>query len=113
MVSIDKIQRGVARYLDAEILPKAEGKDKWIISAAGTLYLAKLPALVQSLKAKEAINILGIISGDAMSVDLDALFNSIKPAARQAPAVVKIPFGGSLAFTESDLDTLRNYIMQA
>jgi len=113
MVSIDKIQRGAARYLDAEIMPKAEGKDKWIISAAGTLYLARLPALIQALKSKEAIALLGIISEDGMSVDLDAIMSSIKPAARQAPATIKIPFGGAISFTEGDIDILKNYIMQA
>ena len=113
MVSIDKIQRGTARFLDSEIFPKVDGKDKWIISAAGTLYLAKLPALVQTLKAQPAFSVLGVISEDGTSIDLDALLNSIKPAAKQAPAIFKIPFGGTIAISEADLDILHRYIMQA
>ena len=113
MVSVDKIQRGAARYVDTEILPKVEGKDKWIITSALTLYLAKLPALIQTLKDKDAVKILGIISEDGQSVDIDTLINSVKPAAQQTPAAFKIPFGGTLNLTASDLDSLRNYIMQA
>ena len=113
MVSIEKIQRGAARYIDTELLPKVDGKDKWILSAAVTLALARLPALVQSLNAKEAVKALGLISVDGMSIDIDALVASVKPAARQAPAVFSIPFGGSIAFTEADIDVLHRYIMQA
>ena len=111
MVSIEKIQRGAARYIDTELLPKVDGRDKWVLSAAVTLAIAKLPAAIQSLNSKEAVKALGLISADGMSIDLDALIASVKPAARQAPAVFNIPFGGSIAFTEADIDALYKIIM--
>ena len=113
MVSVDKIQRGAARFVDMEILPKLEGRDKWLVTGAVTLYLSKLPAMVQMVKNKDAVKLLGIISEDGQSVDIDMLMNSIIPAARQSPASFKIPLGGTLNFTEADIETLRNYIMQA
>lgn len=113
MVTIEKIQCGVARYLDTELLPKVEGRDRWMLTAAVSLYLAKLPALVQSLKDNPALKPLGLISADGTSIDIDALIASVKPAARQTPAVFRVPFGGSISLTETDLDTIRNYIMQA
>jgi hypothetical protein len=113
MVSLDKIQRGAARFLDAEIFPKVDGKDKWIISAAGTLYLAKLPALVNTLNTNPAIKALGIVSEDGQSIDLDALIGSVKPASKQAPVTFKIPLGGAITVTDADLDILHRYIMQA
>ena len=112
MVSIEKIQRGAARYIDTELLPKVDGRDKWILSAAATLSLAKLPAIIQTLNSKDAIKALGLISADGMSIDLDAIVASVKPAARQAPAVFSIPFGGSIAFTEADIESLYKIIMQ-
>ena len=113
MVSIEKIQKGAARYVDVEMLPKLDGKDKWIVAAAVSLYLSRLPAIVQGIKSNPAIKILNIISEDGQSIDLDMLISSIKPAARQAPASFKIPFGGTINFTDSDIDSLKNYIMQA
>ena len=113
MVLIEKIQRGAARYIDTELLPKVDGKDKWILSAALTLALARLPALIQSAASNNAVKALGLLSVDGQSIDLDALIASVKPAARQAPAVFSIPFGGSIAFTEADIDTLHRYIMQS
>lgn len=112
MATIAQIQRGVAQYIDTELLPKMEGKDKWIMSALGTLYLAKLPALVQTLAQKEAVKILGIVGADG-SVDVDALIDSVRPAARQSSASFSIPFGGTIKLTEADLDTVRKYIANA
>ena len=112
MVSIDRIQRGASRYIDTELLPKVEGKEKWFLTGIASLYLAKLPNIVQQAKANPAIKLAGIISEDNL-IDLESLINSVRPAARQSPAIINIPFGGTLRLTETDLDTLYNYIMQS
>lgn len=112
MVSIEKIQRGAARYIDTEILPKVEGKDKWILTAASSLLIAKLPMLAQNLNKSAVVQAMGIISPDGL-IDIDALVSSVKPAARQTPAKFKIPFGGEMTLTEADIDALQKYINQA
>ena len=112
MYTVDKIQRGAARYIEAELLPKAEGKDKWVLGSISTLLLARLPAVVTQLKASPMVNALGIVADDG-TVDLDALVASLKPSARQSPAKIAIPLGGVITLTEKDLDTLHNYINQA
>lgn len=112
MVSVEKIQRGIARYIDAELLPKAEGKDKWILTGISSLYLAKLPNIIQQVKNNPAVKLTGVISDDGM-IDLESLINSVRPAARQSPAIINIPFGGEIRFTEQDLNTIYNYISQA
>lgn len=112
MFSADKIQRGAARFVDVEILPNLEGKDKWIVSGIATLYLSRLPALIQQAKQSPAVKLAGVISEDGM-VDIESILNGVRPAARQTPAVINIPMGGSLRFTEQDLDTLFNYIKNA
>lgn len=111
MTSIDKVQRGIARYLDTELVPKMQGKDKWLITGAATLYLARLPEILNTLNTKPAFKILGLISDDG-NIDLDAVVNSVRPAARQTPIVFNIPFGGALTFTENDLDIIVRYINQ-
>jgi hypothetical protein len=107
MYDITKVQQGTARYIEAEILPKLDGKARWLVTGAATLYLSKLPALLNT----PSIAATGIVSGT--SIDVEALIDSVRPAARKSPAVIDIPLGGKLTFTESDLDALLNSIKQA
>ena len=107
MYSIEKVQQGAAKYIDLEILPKLDGKARWLVTGAATLYLSKLPNLLNS----PAIMATGIINGS--SIDVETLIDSIRPAARKSPAVIDIPLGGKLTLTESDLDALLNAIKQA
>lgn len=112
MVAIDKIQKGLVRYADAELLPKMQGKDRWVITGFLTLLAARIPEIVRSAADQPAIKLLGIVGSDG-SVDIESLLNSIRPAARQSPAVLSIPFGGDIKFSEADLDTLYSYIVNA
>ena len=112
MISIDQIQRGAARFVDAELMPKLAGRDKWIVAGIVTLYIKRLPALVEQLKSKDAVRLLGVI-GEDNRVDLEAVYNSIKPAAAQTPVTVNIPMGGIITITGTDIDILYNCIMQS
>lgn len=112
MTSIDKIQRGATRFVDMELMPKLAGRDKWIVAGVVTLCIKRLPALVEKAKANDTIKLLDVI-GEDNSVDLEAVYNSIKPAAAQTPAAINIPLGGTITLTGSDIDTLYNYIIQA
>ena len=111
--SIDKVQRGLARYLDEEIVSKAEGKSKWLMTGMLTLYTAKLPQIVHQFKNNEAIKVLGIISDDG-GIDVEAIAASVRPAARKSPMEITLPFnGGTVRFTESDIDMLLDHISHA
>lgn len=112
MITLDQIQRGASRFVDTELMPKLAGRDKWIVAGVVTLYIKRLPALVEQLKSKEAVRLLGVI-GEDNSVDLEAVYNSIKPAAAQTPVQVNIPMGGTITITGTDIDILYNCIMQA
>lgn len=111
MYSIDKVQRGVARYLEIELLPKLEGKDKWILTGIASLALNKMPELVKRYSQKDIVKLAGIMTADA--IDIDAIANAIKPAARQTPATFQIPFGGKISLAEADIDILLNEIKKA
>ena len=112
MTSIDKIQRGASRFVDMELMPKLEGYDKLIVAGVVTLYIKRLPALIEKAKSRVAVKLLDVI-GEDNSVDLEAVYNSVKPAAAQTRVTINIPFGGTITITGSDIDTLYNYIMQA
>lgn len=110
MVTVDKLQRGLARYMDEKVLPSMRGADRWIITSAVTLALGKLPALVQS---GGALKTLGVIGADG-TIDVEGLIQSVRPAARATPITINIPFtGGAITLTEQDLDVIARYIEQA
>lgn len=112
MTSIDKIQRGATRFVDNELMPKLAGRDKWIVAGVVTLYIKRLPALIEKAKSSQAVKLLDVI-GEDNSIDLEAVYNSLKPAAAQTPAAINIPMGGTITITGADIDALYNYIIQA
>lgn len=111
MFSYDKVQRGIAKYLDTELIPKLEGKDKWVVSGMAALMLNKIPQMANELSKNEMIKISGIVANEA--IDVEAIIKAIKPAARQSPATFQIPLGGTITLTEADLDMIYNNILQS
>lgn len=113
MVTVDKIQRGISRYLDEQLMPHMKGKDRWVMTGIASLYMAKLPQIVQAFGAKPAVSALGIIGADG-TIDIESIINSIRPAAKHCPAEIAIPLiSGSITITEQDLDNILRYIMQS
>lgn len=112
MVSVEKLQRGISRYIEVEVLPHLSGKDKWIVAGAATMYLSKLPAIIQTAAQKSAIKVLGVITEDGM-VDAEYIISSIKPAAHSSPATFTLPLSTStITLRETDLDVLLRYITE-
>ena len=110
MVTVDKLQRGLARYIDEKILPPMRGADRWIVTSAVTLALGKLPQFVQNGGALKA---LGVVGSDG-TVDIESLIQSVRPAAKTTPITINIPFtNGTITLTEQDLDVMARYIEQA
>lgn len=113
MVTVDKIQRGVSRYLDEQLMSKMKGLDAWTLPGFATLYLANLPNIIADFASKPAIAYAGIFGVDG-TVDIERLINSFKPAARKTPATIKLPISNSpITFTEQDLDLILRYIQQS
>lgn len=113
MVTIDKIQRGISRYLDEQLIGKMKGIDAWTLPGFATLYLANLPNIVSDFASKPLGAYSGVFGADG-TVDVERLFNSFKPAARKTPATLKLPISNSpITFTEQDLDMILRYIQQS
>lgn len=112
MVSIERVQAGVARYLDTEIISKMSGVNKWLVAAAASAYVSDAPELLRKLNEKKAFAALNLID-EAGNVDVEKIYQSLKPAAAKCPAPITLPIIGTLTFTEQDVDSLYTYIMQA
>ena len=101
MATINQVQRGIETYVTNELLPKAEGRDKWILSGATVVVM---PRITNALKN---------IADQNGNIDVNAIVEAIRPAAKTTSAKFSIPFGAECTLTESDLDKLKHYIMQA
>lgn len=112
MVSIDQVQRGVAQFVERELLPKMQGKDKWIVTGITTLGLSKLPSLLQTAQGNDVIKVLGIVGEDGY-LDMESIIEAVRPAMRATPAIIQIPMGGTVKITEADVDMLYQYIIQS
>lgn len=105
MVSIDRVQAGAARYLESEILPKMSGVNKWLVGAAASAYIAEAPALLRKLNENKAVAALNLVD-EAGNIDIEKIYQHLKPMAAKCPATVTLPVVGSLTFTEHDIDSL-------
>ena len=112
MVSIDQVQRGAARFVEQEMLPKMQGKDKWIVTGIVTIFLSKLPSLLHTAQEKEIIKMLNLVSEDGR-VDIESIIEALRPAMRATPATIDIPMGGTVKITEADVDMLYQYIIKS
>ena len=114
MVTADKLQRGLAKYIEEQILPPMKGADRWIITGAATMALAKLPNMIQQqMQSGGVLKTLGVIGTDG-TIDIEGIIKSVRPAAKSSPASFNIPFtSGVITLTDADLDVIQRYIEQA
>lgn len=112
MVSSEQIKLGVARYIDSEISPKITGWQKWVFSAACAAYLAQLPSIIRKAAGNKYIAALEL-TDNAGNIDIDKVYEYLKPAAAQSPAPISLPGMGTITLTEKDVDMVYNYIMSS
>lgn len=109
MYSIEQVQRGVIRYVDNEMISKLTGGAKWAVGAFCALYANNLSKIAEELRNKPAIAMLGILP-EGGGVDVDALYNALKPQADKCPITIDVPIIGSLTLNSNDVDRLYDCI---
>lgn len=114
MVTIAQVQQGVARFVDTEIVPRLSTAEKLIVGGGAGLATAKLPELVNRYAGNKIVSALNLVDVERGEIDLDAVYNAVKPYLTGDPIPVKVPFVGlTLKFTQREIDTLYRYIKEA
>ena len=70
MIPMDKVQRGLALFIDRELAPSLSGWDKVLVAGGAGLAVAKLPSLIAQYPIVSA---LGVYDKENNLVDIDAL----------------------------------------
>ena len=108
MVSMQQVEHGLARFIDAELAPKIpvdgpNGQLKRVGFLVGVTYKLhrQLPALVSSIGAVEQ-------NGD---VDIEGLLEAIQMRVPESGLRVQVPVVDELIFYPSDVERIKAYIM--
>lgn len=114
MVTIEQIQRGMVRFIDTEVIPRLSGMEKLVVGGGAGLITAKLPAVIAGYADNKLVSALGLYDAEDGEVDLDALYNAMKPYITADPIPVTVPFVGiKLKFTQREIEMLYKYIKEA
>lgn len=112
MVSIDKIEKGVANYLDGELMPQLQSNslEKVLIGTAASLAIRRSGTIVAGYKDNKMVQMLGIMDSNG-NVDVDVLADELKKNIPKEGVKVDIPIIGTMTFHKDDVDKLYEYIM--
>lgn len=113
MVSIESVERGVARYIDKEILPaiKTDGIKGFAIGTAASLLVKRGGNVLRGLASNTVLQQMGLVTADG-AVDLDALRDAAKDNIPTGGLVVELPMGVAVRINAVDVDSLYNLIRQ-
>lgn len=112
MVKFEKVLDGVAKFMDKEIYP---GMNDWqevlVRVVAGRIFECR-EVVKKSLVNNGIVRTFGVIDEDG-NVDIEGLAADIKKEIQKKTKItVEIPMLGSMTFHPSDVDKLRNFIME-
>lgn len=110
-MQIDRIKRGVARYIDNEIIGRmTDTTSRWVTGGIAALAVNNLGETVKQYEKDPFIAMLGVMKeGD---VDIDAVYQAFAPRMVEKVSFV-LPIVGKLTFDRNDLDKLMECIREA
>lgn len=114
MTPFNQIQKGVANYLDAEVMPafKDEGWKRVAAGAAVALAIQRsekfLPLVMENqfVKAME-------LADEQGNIDVETLVPLVKEQLEKEAMTITVPMLGNMTFRPDDVDKLYNYIRTA
>lgn len=112
MVRINSVAKGLANYIDTEILPKMGGWQRWVVGSAAGIALKWADRLITALADHPLIKAMGIIDSEGL-VDLDLIHEEFARQAAKGPAVIDITMNNELRLTAEDVEKIYRAIMSA
>lgn len=115
MVSIERVEKGIANYMDTELMAKlpANGWERVVIGAAIGIAVKRSERVVNALKDNAIVKTLGVITEDG-AVDVDTLKEAaMEQVKKQGFAEIGgIPIIKKITFRAEDVEKLYHYIVE-
>ena len=107
MVSIECIERGLARYIDTIFLPSLQqgGAKGFALGVAASLLIKRGGNLLREYAKHDIVRQLGLITADG-AVDLDGIREAVKVNLPASGLVIDLPMGICVRVSAQDVDML-------
>lgn len=104
--SIDQIKKGVAAYLDTEMMPLIDnGFKRVMVGAAASIAITKYADLIPALRENKYVAALEVIDEDN-NVDVETLYQAVQGQMPTDGFTVDIPVVGTMRFKPMDIEKL-------
>ena len=112
MVHKSNVLRGIAAYVDDEIVAKLAGSWKaWAVGGLAGIAVSRGDALITQYADNPVVKALGIIDGE--NIDVDIIIGELRKQAQKGAATIDVPIVGPITFTAADVDSLYRHIKGA
>ena len=107
MVSIDSVERGLARYIDEDFLPSfpRDGAKGFAMGVAASLLVKRGGVILREYAKNPLLLQMGLTTPDG-AVDLDAIRDAAKANIPASGVTVNLPIGIVLRVNAADVDKL-------
>ena len=114
MVSVQQVEKGLAAYIDNEMLPNLprDGIKGFGVGVAATLLIKRGGGIIQQLASNKIVQQMGLVAPDG-SVDLDAVQEACVVNMPNTGVPVALPFGMTIRIKPADIDKICDYIRRA
>lgn len=112
MANTGQIVRGIAGYLDAEMLPQMTGLPKFASGIAMGLFLNNAQGALEQYRNAEWAKMIGLVD-EAGEYDVPKVYELAVKQLQHEPLVFDIPMLGRVTMRESDMRKLYEHIMNS
>lgn len=111
MVTIDQVEKGIAEYLDKELMPilPETGFQKILIGTGISLIIRKNKDKIAAMQDNSVVKMTGIFDEEG-NVDIDVLKEEVSKQMPKEGVKIDVPVIGGLTFHKSDVEKLYGYI---
>lgn len=113
MVSMDKVQAGLAKYIDQELVPALTGWDKVIVGGGSGLLVSKLPEIISQYASGNLVAAMGIYDAESGMVDVDAIYKAVTEQIGTEKLPLNVPLVGiTIKVGKPEIDLLYKFITE-
>ena len=112
MYSYNVVLKGIAKYIDNEIIAKINGWQKWVMGAGVGILLSNSTEFYNNLTQNEFVKMLNVIDKNG-EIDVDKIYEEIKKQAQKSSITFNAPIVGMITLNEKDVDKIYKYIKES